>query len=339
MHPDIPHMEETTKPFTLTDILSAQIDAIQQTLLRQNRIYPNTLQDKLHRLFDYYLHFAPGESLAHAYARKWQQDPTYASRLAGALNTVVPSLFSDDETNPFAPYQDRLRSAQLLRWLQPFYDAESYPFDVIAVLGAGITREEEHIIPTPGGKRRAMAGVIAWNQGLAPTIVFLGGKTPKAVKQFGENVPSEAHAMMHYVTQWCINNEGLTATIPAWAMVGEHQSTTTQENMLLLQDMAAQYDWGRIAVLTEQHHMERALDATGELTKIAQVTPMYAEGRFGFLSPLLAVQMQREYIGTHGRVRQLMQGANRLVTKLDPSGNMKQRVKDHPILSQFYRGS
>lgn len=114
------------------------------------------------------------------------------------------------------------------------------PADCIIVLGAKV-RPDGNLSNTL--RKRCDAALLAWQDGIADTIILCGGK--------GRDEPmAEADAMHAYLLQ---------RGVPENALVKENQSKNTEENIWRAQMIMKPSGWQTAAIVTSDYHMQRAL--------------------------------------------------------------------------------
>jgi uncharacterized SAM-binding protein YcdF (DUF218 family) len=111
--------------------------------------------------------------------------------------------------------------------------------DVIIVLGARIGPEG---VASPALRRRLERGVALFHAGAAPFLLLTGGTVGGG--------PPEAEAMRKLA---------LAAGVPARRIVLEPTARSTFENALRAADIMRARGWSRALVVTDRHHLPRAL--------------------------------------------------------------------------------
>ena len=111
--------------------------------------------------------------------------------------------------------------------------------DAIVVLGCALERDGQ---PGPALQRRLQTALKAWHRGISERVVTCGGR-----RWWGQ---AESAAMIRTLVE---------AGVPAEAVVPEYCSLTTRENALYFRRRARRFDFRRIALVTCDFHMPRAL--------------------------------------------------------------------------------
>lgn len=130
-------------------------------------------------------------------------------------------------------------------------NTEGYPYDVIAVLGAGMTNDVNgYVIPSKFETRRLYAAAILWLTHTAPHIVLLDGY------QGPDADPNINKIKLQEIVR---HLSGYTVEIPLSAIEVETESLNTTENARQMKLIAEQNNWKKIAVDTDQFHIMRAV--------------------------------------------------------------------------------
>lgn len=119
---------------------------------------------------------------------------------------------------------------------------QNYPFDAIAVPGAGVSLETDGShLPTGDGQTRLRAAAVAFSEGMAPRIILLAGA--------GDPGISEA-----YLRKLTDNSE-----IPNGAILVEGNSTNTATNMRELRRIVDEHQIKKVAMVTNMYHGLRSV--------------------------------------------------------------------------------
>lgn len=130
-------------------------------------------------------------------------------------------------------------------------NTEGYPYDVIAVPGAGMTNDVNgNIIPSKFETRRLYAAAILWLTHTAPHIVLLDGY------QGPDADPNINKIKLQEIVR---HLSGYTVEIPLSAIEVETESLNTTENARQMRILAEKNNWKKIAVETDQFHIMRAV--------------------------------------------------------------------------------
>ncbi len=130
---------------------------------------------------------------------------------------------------------------------------ETRPADAAIVLGAAVFGNR----PSPVLRERINHAVELYEKGLVHTIIFTGG--------VGHNdTLSEAEVSANYA---------IANGIPADAILLEDQSTTTRENLINVQSIAATHDLHSFLIVSTPFHMKRAMSLANDLEMPAYSSP------------------------------------------------------------------
>ncbi|MFZ3010817.1 MAG: YdcF family protein [Microgenomates group bacterium] len=130
-------------------------------------------------------------------------------------------------------------------------NTEGYPYDAIAVLGAGMTSDVNgNVFPGKFETRRLYAAAILWLTHTAPHIVLLDG-------YLGPDVDPNINKIK--LQEIVRHLSGYTVEIPLSAIEVESESLNTTENARQMKLIAEQNNWKKIAVDTDQFHIMRAV--------------------------------------------------------------------------------
>lgn len=130
-------------------------------------------------------------------------------------------------------------------------NTEGYPYDAIAMLGAGMTNDVNgNVIPSKFETRRLYAAAILWLTHTAPHIVLLDGY------QGPDADPNINKIKLQEIVR---HLSGYTVEIPSSAIEVETQSLNTTENAQQMRILAEKNNWKKIAVDTDQFHIMRAV--------------------------------------------------------------------------------
>lgn len=142
------------------------------------------------------------------------------------------------------------------------------PVDALAVLGAGAERKNGAYVPGFDGKMRVMAAAEAYRKGVAPVVVFMGGKD-------GENYPSGAEVMHNLARRKYQQESGAFSRIPSEDVILEKKSEHTDSEMEELAKLAKINGWTKIGIVTNRYHMEGAMTLTRNFG--IEAVPIFAE--------------------------------------------------------------
>lgn len=123
---------------------------------------------------------------------------------------------------------------------------QNYPFDAIAVPGAGVMRlPDGSYIPTDDGQTRLQAAAIVFSERLTPRVILLDGVEHPGV--------SETYLQDRF--------RRLTggSEIPNGAILDEGQSTNTATNMRALREIVVKHNIGKVAMVTNMYHGLRSV--------------------------------------------------------------------------------
>lgn len=130
---------------------------------------------------------------------------------------------------------------------------ETQPADAAIVLGAAVFGNQ----PSPVLRERINHAIELYKQGIVHTIIFTGG--------VGRNdTLSEAEVSANYA---------MTRGIPADAVLLEDQSTTTRENLINVQTIAATHNLDSFLIVSTPFHMRRAMSLANDLEMNAYTSP------------------------------------------------------------------
>ncbi len=130
---------------------------------------------------------------------------------------------------------------------------ETRSADAAVVLGAAVFGNR----PSPVLRERINHAIELYEQGVVNTIIFTGG--------VGRNdTLSEAEVSANYA---------IAHGIPADAILLEDQSTTTRENLINVQSMAATHDLHSFLIVSTPFHMKRAMSLADDLGMKAYSSP------------------------------------------------------------------
>jgi len=127
----------------------------------------------------------------------------------------------------------------LAMWRRSGFESSSGAADAIAVLGCRVLPSGR---PTPAAARRAAAAAEAFHAGVASWVVASGGR------RHGGQI--EARVLRHELQR---------AGVPSAAIVEELASFTTRENAGYVAEILRRRGGRRVAVVTCDWHMPRAL--------------------------------------------------------------------------------
>ncbi len=143
------------------------------------------------------------------------------------------------------PIPGRTVLAVLEGWYPPFHPSAMTKFDAIVVLAGGIypqgSLRPQHEL-SEQSQHRTACGAELFKQGLAPTLILLGGNA----SAFGQG-PSEAGEMKRLA-----NRLGVTDA----AIITEEQSRNTYENAVNARQLLKD---GSILLVTNAYHLPRAV--------------------------------------------------------------------------------
>lgn len=130
-------------------------------------------------------------------------------------------------------------------------NTEGYPYDAIAVLGAGMTNDVNgNIVPSKFETRRLYAAAVLWLTHTAPNIVLLDGHQSPDVD------PNINKIKLQEIVR---HLSGYTVEIPLSAIQVETESLNTTENARQMKILAEKNNWKKIAVDTDEFHIMRAV--------------------------------------------------------------------------------
>ena len=175
----------------------------------------------------------------------------------------------------------------LVRPLVPKSDGRAA--DVIVVLGAPLSLDGR--LQT-AGRERVEAGVAAWRAGLAPRLLFTGGRTDPSVWAdlraglFGPQARergglAEAEAM---------RDHAVALGVPREAILVEDRARSTEENAVHVAVLMREHDLRRALLVTQPYHLRRSLALFH---------------RAGVAAATLHVEESRMYDGGWGSIRSL----------------------------------
>lgn len=128
---------------------------------------------------------------------------------------------------------------------------EGYPYDAIAVLGAGMTNDANgNIVPSKFETRRLYAAAVLWLTHTAPNIVLLDGHQSPDVDTNINKI--KLQEIVRHLS-------GYTVEIPLSAIQVETESLNTTENAQQMKLIAEKNNWKKIAVDTDEFHIMRAV--------------------------------------------------------------------------------
>ena len=165
-----------------------------------------------------------------------------AAASAIVLATLPPTLHFDNTVRVItALLTNKTGCADGVRASNP-----NYPFDAIAVPGAGVSRmpDGSHI-PTDDGQTRLRAAAIAFSAGVAPRIILLDG-----VEHPGT---SETYLRIQF-SQLTAGSE-----IPDKTILVDGNSTNTATNMKELRKIINEHRIGTVVMVTNKYHIPRSV--------------------------------------------------------------------------------
>ena len=130
---------------------------------------------------------------------------------------------------------------------------ETQPADAAIVLGAAVFGNR----PSPVLRERINHAITLYEQGIINTIIFTGGVGRNDT--LSEATVSANFAMAH--------------GIPADAILLEDQSTTTRENLINVQSIAATHNLHSFLIVSTPFHMKRAMSLADDLGLTAYTSP------------------------------------------------------------------
>jgi uncharacterized SAM-binding protein YcdF (DUF218 family) len=134
-----------------------------------------------------------------------------------------------------------------------------YPFDVIAVFGAGTVITPAGIKPDRDGKLRALAGEYALENNLAPYITFLGKTDPE------KGDPAPGQATLDYATR-DFSLRRPHDNFPLRQIVTESMddpSTNTEQNVASLKNIMSKHCFRSALLISNQEHLMGVLTNAG----------------------------------------------------------------------------
>ncbi|MCA9932223.1 MAG: YdcF family protein [Anaerolineales bacterium] len=130
---------------------------------------------------------------------------------------------------------------------------ETRPADAAIVLGAAVFGNR----PSPVLRERINHAITLYEQGIVSTIIFTGGVGYR-------DTLSEARVSANYA---------IAQGIPTDAILLEDQSTSTRENLINVQSIAADHNLHSFLIVSTPFHMKRALSLADDLNMTAYSSP------------------------------------------------------------------
>ena len=190
----------------------------------------------------------------------------------------------------------------------------TYPFDAIIVLGAGIQEKNNGVEPMFDGKMRTIAAAEAFRQRLAPFLVFSGGKTA------GEQLPSEARVMSDFLKRKYKNESDSFTEIPTDQIVLEEKSKNTAENLENILKLIKERGWQKVAFLTNDYHLPRVQELAHNYGIDAQ--ELSAEDELEQRDPRFQRVIDKYYESSEIKAAERKEKILKLLLKIDKKGKL-----------------
>jgi uncharacterized SAM-binding protein YcdF (DUF218 family) len=156
-------------------------------------------------------------------------------------------------------------------------EKRKYQYDAIIVLSANIKKvgkeEKKHFVPTDlhsptdmglaGGGMRVLASTELYLNKEARLFIFSGGKSPRAVAKYGDDIPSDSEV---YTEKFRSGLEGLKKRsdyaekfkdLEEPDTLLEDKSSNTQTNIREVLRLIYKSKWQQVAILTNDYHLPR----------------------------------------------------------------------------------